>query len=82
MTAAGPHRQRRRPPGPPQAAAAPGRSGSGRAPRGRGRLGEWPFRADQLSRQYFTRLADDPAAMTDLPQATREQLTSALLPGC
>ncbi len=43
-------------------------------------LGERPFRADQLSRQYFTRLADDPAAMTDLPQATREQLTSALLP--
>jgi 23S rRNA (adenine2503-C2)-methyltransferase len=43
-------------------------------------LGERPFRADQLSRQYFTRLADDPAAMTDLPEATREQLTSALLP--
>ena len=43
-------------------------------------LGERPFRADQLSRQYFARLADDPAAMTDLPQATREQLTSALLP--
>jgi 23S rRNA (adenine2503-C2)-methyltransferase len=43
-------------------------------------LGERPFRADQLSRQYFTRLADDPAAMTDLPQATREQLAGALLP--
>jgi 23S rRNA (adenine2503-C2)-methyltransferase len=43
-------------------------------------LGERPFRADQLSRQYFTRLADDPATMTDLPEATREQLTSALLP--
>jgi adenine C2-methylase RlmN of 23S rRNA A2503 and tRNA A37 len=27
-------------------------------------LGERPFRADQLSRQYFTRLADDPAEMT------------------
>ena len=43
-------------------------------------LGERPFRADQLSRQYFTRLTDDPADMTDLPQATREQLTGALLP--
>jgi 23S rRNA (adenine2503-C2)-methyltransferase len=43
-------------------------------------LGERPFRADQLSRQYFTRLADDPASMTDLPQAIREQLTAALLP--
>jgi len=43
-------------------------------------LGERPFRADQLSRQYFARLADDPATMTDLPEATREQLTSALLP--
>jgi 23S rRNA (adenine2503-C2)-methyltransferase len=43
-------------------------------------LGEKPFRADQLSRQYFTRLTDDPAEMTDLPQATREQLAGALLP--
>ena len=43
-------------------------------------LGERPFRADQLSRQYFARLADDPAQMTDLPQATREQLAGALLP--
>jgi 23S rRNA (adenine2503-C2)-methyltransferase len=43
-------------------------------------LGERPFRADQLSRQYFGRLADDPADMTDLPQATREQLAGALLP--
>ena len=43
-------------------------------------LGERPFRADQLSRQYFARLADNPAQMTDLPQATRDQLTSALLP--
>jgi 23S rRNA (adenine2503-C2)-methyltransferase len=43
-------------------------------------LGERPFRADQLSRQYFNRLADDPADMTDLPQATREQLAGALLP--
>jgi 23S rRNA (adenine2503-C2)-methyltransferase len=43
-------------------------------------LGERPFRADQLSRQYFTRLTDDPADMTDLPQATRQQLADALLP--
>jgi 23S rRNA (adenine2503-C2)-methyltransferase len=43
-------------------------------------LGERPFRADQLSRQYFSRLTDDPAQMTDLPQATREQLAGALLP--
>jgi 23S rRNA (adenine2503-C2)-methyltransferase len=43
-------------------------------------LGEKPFRADQLSRQYFSRLTDDPADMTDLPQATREQLAGALLP--
>ncbi|HWG14474.1 MAG TPA: 23S rRNA (adenine(2503)-C(2))-methyltransferase RlmN [Streptosporangiaceae bacterium] len=43
-------------------------------------LGERPFRADQLSRQYFSRLTDDPADMTDLPQATRDQLAGALLP--
>ena len=43
-------------------------------------LGERPFRADQLSRQYFTRLTDDPAGMTDLPQATRQRLADALLP--
>jgi 23S rRNA (adenine2503-C2)-methyltransferase len=43
-------------------------------------LGEQPFRADQLSRQYFTRLADDPDQMTDLPQATRAALAGALLP--
>jgi 23S rRNA (adenine2503-C2)-methyltransferase len=43
-------------------------------------LGEPPFRADQLSRQYFSRLADDPDQMTDLPQSTRHGLTDALLP--
>ena len=43
-------------------------------------LGERPFRADQLSRQYFARLSDDPADMTDLPQTTRQQLADALLP--
>jgi 23S rRNA (adenine2503-C2)-methyltransferase len=43
-------------------------------------LGEKPFRADQLSRHYFTRLEDDPAAMTDLPTAVRDRLTAELLP--
>jgi 23S rRNA (adenine2503-C2)-methyltransferase len=43
-------------------------------------LGERPFRADQLSRQYFTRLADDPEQMTDLPQSIRRGLADALLP--
>jgi 23S rRNA (adenine2503-C2)-methyltransferase len=43
-------------------------------------LGEKPFRADQLSRHYFTRLADDPAAMTDLPAAVRDRLAAELLP--
>jgi 23S rRNA (adenine2503-C2)-methyltransferase len=38
------------------------------------------FRADQLSRHYFARLVDDPAQMTDLPAADREQLVAALLP--
>jgi 23S rRNA (adenine2503-C2)-methyltransferase len=43
-------------------------------------LGEKPFRADQLSRHYFARLADDPAAMTDLPAAVRDRLAGELLP--
>ena len=43
-------------------------------------LGERPFRADQLSRQYFARLAEDPAQMTDLPQSVRQELADALLP--
>jgi 23S rRNA (adenine2503-C2)-methyltransferase len=43
-------------------------------------LGERPFRADQLSRQYFVRLADDPDEMTDLPQPIRRELADALLP--
>ncbi len=38
------------------------------------------FRADQLSKHYFGRLTSDPAEMTDLPAALREQLTTALLP--
>ncbi|HZB29009.1 MAG TPA: 23S rRNA (adenine(2503)-C(2))-methyltransferase RlmN [Streptosporangiaceae bacterium] len=43
-------------------------------------LGERPFRADQLSRHYFQRLEDDPAAMTDLPAAVRDRLVAELLP--
>jgi 23S rRNA (adenine2503-C2)-methyltransferase len=43
-------------------------------------LGEKPFRADQLSRHYFSRLVDDPAEMTDLPAALRGKLAEALLP--
>ena len=43
-------------------------------------LGEKPFRARQLSVHHFDRLEDDPARMTDLPAATRERLTQALLP--
>jgi len=43
-------------------------------------LGEKAFRARQLSTHYFDRLVDDPAAMTDLPAAAREQLAAALLP--
>ena len=43
-------------------------------------LGQPGFRADQLSRHYFARLTDDPADMTDLPAAAREELAGALLP--
>jgi len=43
-------------------------------------LGLPGFRAKQLSTHYFSRLVDDPAAMTDLPAADRERLVSALLP--
>ncbi len=38
------------------------------------------FRARQLSTHYFSRLVDDPARMTDLPAAEREQLVATLLP--
>ena len=37
-------------------------------------LGLPGFRAKQLSTHYFSRLVDDPAQMTDLPAAEREQL--------
>jgi 23S rRNA (adenine2503-C2)-methyltransferase len=43
-------------------------------------LGLPGFRADQLSRHYFARLENDPAAMTDLPPAVRAQAHVALLP--
>ena len=38
------------------------------------------FRADQLSRHYFTRFTRDPDAMTDLPAADRHRLADLLLP--
>ncbi|MER5641568.1 23S rRNA (adenine(2503)-C(2))-methyltransferase RlmN [Kitasatospora sp. NPDC002227] len=43
-------------------------------------LGEQPFRAKQLSNHYFGRMSDDPASWTDIPAASREKLTEALLP--
>jgi 23S rRNA (adenine2503-C2)-methyltransferase len=43
-------------------------------------LGQPAFRADQLSRHYFSRLTDDPADMTDLPADVRDSLAGALLP--
>jgi 23S rRNA (adenine2503-C2)-methyltransferase len=45
-------------------------------------LGQPAFRADQLARHYFARLAgpDDVETMTDLPAAGRDELVAALLP--
>ncbi|MDT4935451.1 MAG: rRNA (adenine2503-C2)-methyltransferase [Pseudonocardiales bacterium] len=43
-------------------------------------LGLPAFRADQLSRHYFGRLENDPAAMTDLPSSVRDAVGAALLP--
>ncbi|WP_083419088.1 23S rRNA (adenine(2503)-C(2))-methyltransferase RlmN [Pseudofrankia sp. BMG5.36] len=45
-------------------------------------LGQPAFRADQLARHYFARLAapGDTAGMTDLPTAARDVLADALLP--
>ncbi|MDQ1493726.1 MAG: rRNA (adenine2503-C2)-methyltransferase [Actinomycetota bacterium] len=43
-------------------------------------LGQPAFRANQLSTHYFTRLIDDPAAMTDVPAASRQALVDALMP--
>lgn len=38
------------------------------------------FRAKQVATHYFSRLADDPAQMTDLPAAQRAELVDVLLP--
>ena len=43
-------------------------------------LGEKPFRANQVSRHYFTRLASSPDTWTDIPAAARTHLASELLP--
>jgi 23S rRNA (adenine2503-C2)-methyltransferase len=43
-------------------------------------LGLPGFRAKQLEKHFFTHYTDDPAAMTDLPAAGREELVAALLP--
>ncbi|TCO56871.1 23S rRNA (adenine2503-C2)-methyltransferase [Actinocrispum wychmicini] len=43
-------------------------------------LGEKPFRANQLSNHYFTRLTADPAAMTDIPAVQRDRLVADLMP--
>ncbi len=43
-------------------------------------LGLPAYRADQLARHYFGRLCVDPASMTDLPVARRDELVRALLP--
>ncbi|MFY1633309.1 23S rRNA (adenine(2503)-C(2))-methyltransferase RlmN [Solwaraspora sp. WMMB335] len=43
-------------------------------------LGQPTYRAKQVSSHYFGRLVRDPAAMTDLPAATRDPITQRLLP--
>jgi 23S rRNA (adenine2503-C2)-methyltransferase len=43
-------------------------------------LGLPGFRARQLSTHYFERLVDDPAEMTDLPAASRDEIVAGLLP--
>lgn len=43
-------------------------------------LGEKAFRAKQLATHYFAHLTSDPADMTDLPQAGREELVGQLFP--
>lgn len=43
-------------------------------------LGLPAFRADQLSRHYFTRLVTDAQSMTDLPADDRGAIVAALLP--
>lgn len=39
-----------------------------------------PFRADQLSRHYFTHLTTDPHQMSDLPATGRAELTELVFP--
>ena len=43
-------------------------------------LGIPGFRAKQLATHYFTHYTSDPAKMTDLPAASREELVAGLLP--
>ncbi len=43
-------------------------------------LGLPGFRAKQLSTHYFTHYTSDPAAMTDLPAAVRDELVAGMLP--
>ncbi|MEG9248531.1 23S rRNA (adenine(2503)-C(2))-methyltransferase RlmN [Arthrobacter sp. Soc17.1.1.1] len=43
-------------------------------------LGHQGFRAKQLSTHYFTHYTTDPAMMSDLPKAGREELVSAMFP--
>ena len=43
-------------------------------------LGLPAFRAKQISTHYFTHYTSDPADMTDLPAAGREELVTKLLP--
>lgn len=43
-------------------------------------LGEPAYRAEQVSRHYFSSFDADPAAMTDLPKSSRVRLAQAMLP--
>jgi 23S rRNA (adenine2503-C2)-methyltransferase len=43
-------------------------------------LGLPAFRADQVGRHYFARLADDPSTWTDIPAAQRESIAATLTP--
>lgn len=43
-------------------------------------LGIKGFRADQVSRQWFGRLNDDPATWTDVPAGDRERIVEAMVP--
>lgn len=43
-------------------------------------LGFPAFRADQLSRHYFSHFEADPARMSDIPAGMREAVAEALLP--